>query len=311
LPEKLEIPSYGKEILDMLNKPTLSERIFQNFNVCFLTILCIVCVYPLIYVLFASLSDPLFVSQNRGILLFPVGMNFDAYQMVFKNPLIGSSYFNTIFYVVVGTAVNVFLTALGAYALSRKNVMWRDPIMMLIVFTMFFEGGLIPLYLIVSKLGLLDTRWALIFPTAVTAFNLIIMRTAFQAVPDAMEETARIDGANDFTILFRIFLPLSLPVVAVMVLFYGVYHWNSWFPAILYLQDRELYPLQLVLREILILNDTDSMLTESGGGGVDVAPIGETIKYATIIVATLPILALYPFLQKYFVKGVMIGAVKG
>jgi putative aldouronate transport system permease protein len=295
----------------MLNKPTLSERIFQNFNVCFLTILCIVCVYPLIYVLFASLSDPLFVSQNRGILLFPVGMNFDAYLMVFKNPLIGSSYFNTIFYVVVGTAVNVFLTALGAYALSRKNIMWRDPIMMLIVFTMFFEGGLIPLYLIVSKLGLLDTRWALIFPTAVTAFNLIIMRTAFQAVPDAMEETARIDGANDFTILFRIFLPLSLPVVAVMVLFYGVYHWNSWFPAILYLQDRELYPLQLVLREILILNDTDSMLTESGGGGVDVAPIGETIKYATIIVATLPILALYPFLQKYFVKGVMIGAVKG
>jgi putative aldouronate transport system permease protein len=293
----------------MLNKPTLSEQIFQYANILFMIILSVVCVYPLLYVLIASLSDPYYIAQNRGILLFPVGFNFDAYQMVFKNPLIGTSYLNTLFYVVVGTAFNVFLTALGAYGLSRKNVMWRDLIMMLIVFTMFFEGGLIPLYLIVSKLGLLDTRWALIFPTAVSVFNLIIMRTAFQAVPEAMEETARIDGANDFTILFRIFIPLSLPVVAVMILFYGVYHWNSWFPAMLYLQDRELYPLQLVLREILILNDTDKMLTEAGA--VDVAPIGETIKYATIIIATAPILCLYPYLQKYFVKGVMIGAVKG
>jgi putative aldouronate transport system permease protein len=309
LPEEWANPNYGKGTSGMLNKPTVPERIFQYANMGFLMVLSIVCLYPLLYVLLASFSDPYYVAQNRGLMLYPVGFNIEAYQMVFKNPLLGSSYLNTIFYVVVGTTFNVFLTALAAYGLSRKNVMWRDPIMMLIVFTMFFEGGLIPLYLIVSKLGLLDTRWALIFPTAINVFNLIIMRTAFQAVPVAMEETARVDGANDFTILFRIVLPLSLPVVAVMVLFYGVYHWNSWFPAMLYLQERELYPLQLVLREILILNDTDSMLAESGG--VDAAPIGETIKYATIIVATAPILGLYPFLQKYFVKGVMIGAVKG
>jgi putative aldouronate transport system permease protein len=293
----------------MLNKITLPERMFQLANIAFMITLSIACVYPLLYVLISSLSDPTYIAQNRGLLLYPVGFNLHAYEMVFKNPMIGTAYLNTVFYVVVGTAFNVFLTALGAYGLSRRNVMWRDLIMILIVFSMFFEGGLIPLYLIVSKLELLDTRWALIFPTAINAFNLIIMRTAFQAVPVSMEETARIDGANDLTILFRIMLPLSLPVVAVMVLFYGVYHWNSWFPAMLYLQDRELYPLQLILREILIMNDTDSMMTD--GGGVDAAPIGETIKYATIIIATVPILFFYPYLQKYFVKGVMIGAVKG
>lgn len=222
--------------------------------------------------------------------------------------MIITSYLNTFFYVVVGTTVNILLTSLGAYALSRKNVKWKNFIMFMIVFTMFFEGGLIPLYLLVSELNMIDTRWALIFPTAVSAFNLIIMRTAFQGIPDSLEESARIDGANDFTILFRIILPLSLPVVAVMILFYGVYHWNSWFHAMIFQQDRELFPVQLILREILIANDTNSMTT--GVSAVDAMPIGETVKYATIVVATLPILCLYPFLQKYFVKGVMIGGIK-
>lgn len=289
-------------------KRSLAERIFEASNISFMIILSIVTLYPLLYVLFASLSDPSFVVQNRGLLLFPKGFNIEAYKMVFSNPIIGVAYLNTLFYVIAGTALNIMMTSLGAYGLSRKNVMWKNPIMFMIVFTMFFEGGLIPLYLLVNKLGMLDTRWALIIPTAVSAFNLIIMRTAFQGVPVSLEESARIDGANDFVILFRIVLPLSLPVVAVMLLFYGVGHWNSWFPAMIYLQTRELFPLQLVLRSILIANDTTSMMNNVSQS--DQMPIGETIKYATIIVATVPILLLYPFLQKYFVKGVLIGAIK-
>jgi len=302
------IQNYGKGA-EAIMKQTFPERIFNYINVSFLTILSIVTLYPLVYVLIASVSDPTYVAQTRGIMLLPKGFNFDAYKMVFDNPMIVTAYLNTFFYVIVGTTINILLTSLGAYALSRKNVMWRDLIMFMIVFTMFFEGGLIPLYLLVNNLGMLDSRWALIFPTAVSAFNLIIMRTAFQAIPDSLEESARIDAANDFTILFKIILPLSMPVVAVMVLFYGVYHWNSWFHAMIFLQDRELFPLQLILREILIANSTDSMMT--GVSSSDAMPIGETIKYATIIVATLPILLLYPFLQKYFVKGVMIGGIKG
>ncbi|KKI89479.1 sugar ABC transporter permease [Bacillus sp. SA1-12] len=289
-------------------KRSIGERIFDYGNTIFLTILSIVTLYPLVYVLFASLSDPAYVAQLRGIMLAPKGFTLDAYKMVFTNPMISTAYLNTLFYVIVGTTVNIFLTSLGAYALSRKNVMWKNVIMFLIVFTMFFEGGIIPLYLLVNEIGMLDSRWALILPTAVSAFNLIIMRTAFQAIPESLEESARIDGANDFTILFKIVLPLSMPVVAVMLLFYGVYHWNSWFHAMIFIQDRELFPLQLILREILIANDTSNMMT--GVGSADAMPIGETIKYATIIIATVPILLLYPFLQKYFVKGVMIGGIK-
>ncbi|MDX8045544.1 carbohydrate ABC transporter permease [Gracilibacillus sp. S3-1-1] len=290
-------------------RKTLGERLFDWANITFLVLLSIVTLYPLLYILFASLSDPAYVAQARGIILAPKDFTVEAYKMVFNNPMIVTSYLNTLFYVVVGTTVNILLTSLGAYALSRKNVMWSNVIMFMIVFTMFFEGGLIPLYLLVGELNLIDTRWALILPTAVSAFNLIIMRTAFQGIPESLEESARIDGANDFTILFKIVLPLSMPVVAVMILFYGVFHWNSWFHAMIFLQDRELFPVQLILREILIANDTSSMT--SGVSAVDAMPIGETVKYATIIVATLPILCLYPFLQKYFVKGVMIGGIKG
>jgi len=201
------------------------------------------------------------------------------------------------------------MTALGAYALSRRNLLLKNPVMFLIVFTMFFSGGLIPTYLLVGQtLHMQDTPWALIVPGAITTINLIIMRTAFNAVPLSLDEAARLDGANDWTILFKIYLPLSLPVVAVMILFYGVAHWNSFFPAMVYLRTRELYPLQLVLREILISSNVQNMTTDVSSG--DVFAIGETIKYATIIVATAPILFVYPFLQRYFVKGVMIGAIK-
>lgn len=198
------------------------------------------------------------------------------------------------------------MTALAAYGLSRKGVLLSNGIMFLITFTMFFGGGLIPSYLLIKDLGLINSRWALLLPGMIGTTNLIIMRTSFKAIPVSLEESARLDGANDFVILFRIIIPLSMPVIAVMTLYYGVGHWNSWFNAMIYLQDRNLFPLQLILREILIDNSTDVIELESN----DSEPIAETIKYATIMVATIPILFIYPFIQKYFVKGVMIGAIK-
>lgn len=290
-------------------KRSLGEVIFDKSNIIFLCVLMFVCVYPLLYVLFASLSDPLSIAAYRGVLFKPLGFSVDAYRAVLKNPNIAQGYKNTLIYLVGGTSLNILLTSFGAYALSRKNVMFKDFIMFGIAFTMLFSGGLIPSYLLVRDLHMIDSRWALILPSAVSAWNLIIMRTSFQAIPDSLEESAKIDGANDFVVLFKIILPLSTAVIAVMVLFYGVHHWNAWFQAAIYLRDRSKYPLQLILREILIQNSTDSMMTSARSD--DKAPIGETIKYATIIVSTAPILAIYPLLQKYFIKGVMVGAIKG
>ena len=209
----------------------------------------------------------------------------------------------------MGTAINLLLTAFGAYALSRTNIKIAKYIMFGIAFTMIFNGGMIPTYILVKNLGMVNSIWALVIPKAVSAWNLIIMRTSFQAIPVSMEESAKIDGANDFTVLFRIFIPLSSAVMAVMVLFYAVGHWNAWLDAMMYIRKRDLYPLQLVLREILLINSTQSMTTSVSSENQ--ASIGETIKYATVIIATVPILCIYPFLQKYFVKGVMVGAIKG
>jgi putative aldouronate transport system permease protein len=289
-------------------KKSLGEASFDVSNTLLLIGISLATLYPFLYVLLASVSNPSELVQYRGILYKSFGFYLDAYKVVFENPNIPRSYLNTIFYVVVGTSLNILLTSFGAYGLSRPNVLFRNAIMVMIVFTMFFQGGLIANYLLVSKLGLLDTRWSLILPSAISTWNLIIMMTAFRAVPVSLEESARLDGANDFTILFRIVLPLSLPVIAVITLFYAVYHWNSYFNAMIYLRSRELFPLQLILREILITNSTESMTT--GVGVLDEMPFAETVKYATIIVATGPILLLYPFLQRYFVKGVMIGALK-
>jgi putative aldouronate transport system permease protein len=285
------------------------ERLFGVGNVALMLALIVVTLYPLLYVIFASLSSPALLAGHRGLLFGPLDLTLEAYRRVLENPMILIGYRNTLFYVIVGTTLNVFMTALGAYALSRRNLLLKNPVMFLIVFTMFFSGGLVPTYLLVGQtLHMQDTPWALIVPGAITTINLIIMRTAFNAVPASLDEAARLDGANDWTILFKIYLPLSLPVVAVMILFYGVAHWNSFFPAMVYLRTRELYPLQLVLREILISSNVQNMTTDVSSG--DVFAIGETIKYATIVVATLPILFVYPFLQRYFVKGVMIGAIK-
>jgi len=290
-------------------KLTTVERAFGCFNMLLMIGLCIVTLYPFLYVLFASLSDATMFLQTRGILLRPAGFDTAAYTAVFENPMIASGYKNTLLYVTVGTAINLLMTAIGAYVLSRPKLYFKNGLMFFIVVTMVFHGGLIPIYLLVNELGMMNSMWALIVPGAINTFNMIIMRTSFQGIPVDLEESAKIDGAGDMTVLFRIILPLSMPVVAVMILWYAVGHWNSYFSALVYLRNNELYPLQLVLRDILIANNTDSMMT--GALGDDKYAIGETIKYAAIMVSTLPIICLYPFLQKYFIKGVMIGAIKG
>lgn len=242
------------------------------------------------------------------MLLKPFGFSLAAYERVLDNPNIFSGYRNTFIILIFGTLANLFFTALGAYGLSRKFLL-RKPIMIAIIFTMYFSGGLIPTYLLVNNwLHMGNSLLALIVPVAISTWNLIIMRTSFEALPESLIESAKIDGSGEFGILFRIVIPLSMPVVAVMILYYGVAHWNSWFNAMLFLRSRDLFPLQLILREILVLNDTNSM--QLGDAMADQEGVRESIKYATIMVATVPILLIYPFLQRFFAKGVMIGAVK-
>ena len=269
----------------------------------------IICVYPFIYVIFASISKPSMLMAHSGLLYKPLGFEFAAYTAVMKHPMIAVGYKNTIMYVALGTAINLIMTILGAFVLSRKKLYIKKFMTLMVVVTMFFSGGLIPQYLLIKQIGLYDTIWALILPSAISVYNMLVLRTAFAGIPSELEEAAKIDGAGDLTVLFRIIVPLSQSAIAVMVLFYGVAQWNSWFPAAMYLRDRAKYPLQLFLREILIYSNTDSMTTSAGSS--DKFAISESLKYSSIIVSTLPILAIYPFLQKYFVKGILIGGVKG
>lgn len=290
-------------------KKTKGEIIFNIFNYIFLSILIIICLYPIYYVVVASLSKSDLLMQHSGILLKPVGFSLEAYKKVLKNPMISVGYINTLFLLTVGVFIQLVMTSLGAYFLARKDIMWKKPIVLLITFTMFFSGGMIPFYLNLKDLHLTNTLWGLIIPFMISTYNMIILRTSFEGIPEALIESAQIDGAGHLRILVSITLPLSKAVLAVMVLYYGVGVWNSWFWASNILRDRTLYPLQVVLREILMSNDVSSMTT--GVGVADTEAIAATIKYATIVVATVPILCIYPFLQKYFTKGVMIGAVKG
>jgi putative aldouronate transport system permease protein len=295
-------------VVAMRIKRTAAESAFAGANAVLMCGLALLTAYPLLYVLFASLSRAELLISHTGVLFAPLGFQVGAYGLVFQNPNILSGYLNTIVIVVSGVLLNVVLTVLGGYFLSRKGVPLRNAVMFFIVFTMFFSGGLVPFYLTVRGYGIDNTLLALILPVAVNTFNMIIMRTAFASVPDAMEESATIDGASHYVVLFRIYFPLALPTIAVLVLYYGVGHWNAWFNAMIFLRKRELFPLQLILREILIQNDTTYMVQNVATG--DEAMVRETVKYAVIVVATAPILALYPFLQKYFVKGVMVGALK-
>ncbi len=291
-------------------RTSFSYKMFTVFNTIFLTSLMVVTMYPMLYVVMASFSEGTALTSHSGFLFAPVGKaTLAAYKAVFTNPNIMVGYRNTIFILIVGVSLQIFMTSIGAYVLSRKKFALKNHIMFFITFTMFFQGGLIPFYLLVKDLNLINNIFALILPFMISAYNLIIMRTSFQEIPDSLEESAKLDGASHFAIYSKIVMPLSKPVLAVMVLYYGVGVWNGWFWASVFIRNRALFPLQLVLREILISNDVSSMT--QGSTGADVAAIAESIKFATIVVATLPVLMVYPFLQKYFAKGVMIGAIKG
>lgn len=289
-------------------RKSLGDHIFYLAVGALMIFLALITLYPFLYVLFASLSDPATFMTAKGLLLYPLNFSLESYKAVLNNPNIFTGYANTLFIVIVGTSINVFCTSIGAYFLSRKGPIWRGPIMFLIVITMFIDGGLIPNYLLIQELGLYDTLWALIIPGSISTFNMIIMRTAFQGIPAGLEESMRIDGANEWGILFKLILPLSLPTMAVIGLFYAVSHWNSWFNANIYLRTKAKFPLQLILRDIVVNSQVEEMTVGAAMG--DSYAMSFTIKYATVIVATLPILIVYPFIQRYFVKGVMIGSLK-
>lgn len=291
----------------MRARKSVGERIGDGIIYAVMWVVVAVTLYPFLYVVSMSISDPVYVIQ-KTIWLLPKGFSLKAYEKVFENPDVWTAYLNTIFYTVAGTAINVVMTMLGAYPLSRKSFFARKQVMIFIVITMFFSGGLIPMFLLVQNLGLYNTRWAILLPGAVSAFLIIVTRTFFQSIPEHLHESAKLDGAGEFSILWRIVAPLSMPIIAVLTLFYAVGQWNSFFPALLYLPDVRLQPLSLYLIKVLIQNSTTMM--EDMANQSDRSMYVVQLKYSLIIVAILPILAVYPFLQKYFVKGVMIGSLK-
>ena len=291
----------------MIYKKTKGEIIFDIFNYLLMFLLIIVTLYPCYYVLVASVSDPVKVFATKGLLLTPKGFSISSYFEVLKSSQIWLGYRNTLFYVCAGGLISVLLTVSAAFALTRKGLPGKNLIMFLIMFTMYFHGGIIPTYLVVRGVGLLDSPLIMILINAVVTYNLIITISYFRNMPYELEEAAKIDGAGDYTVLFKIMLPLAKPIIAVISLYYMVSLWNDFMTALLYLSDRKLFPLQMILREILIQSKTSVV----AGAADEAQAYAENLKYAIIVVSTIPILCVYPFIQKYFVKGVMIGAVKG
>lgn len=293
-------------------KRAKGDLVFDTINTLLLVLVMLVVLYPLYFIVIASFSDPLEVLSGH-VIFFPKKVSLEAYKMVFRDAQILTGYRNTLFYTLLGTAVNIVLTVLAAYPLSRRDLAGRKFFTVMLAVTMFFSGGLIPTYLMVSNtLHLLDTIWAMILPGAISVWNVIIVRTYFQtSIPLELSEAAMVDGCSDFMLLAKVILPLSMPVLAVMVLFYGVAHWNSFFNALIYLNDKALYPLQLILRSILVQNTMSEDMLAEVDSLANRQVMAETIKYALIVVASVPIIAVYPFLQKYFVKGIMVGAIKG
>ncbi|MDN6161537.1 MAG: carbohydrate ABC transporter permease [Atopostipes sp.] len=298
-------------------KEPLSDRIFLFIVHVLLLFALVVTLYPIIYIFSASMSNPSAVNSGE-MWLFPIDITWEGYKVLLANNDIWLGYYNTIIYTVVGTAINLLVTIPGAYVLSRKDFQARGFVTKLLIFTMFFSGGLIPSYLLVTGLGLNNTMWALILPGAASVYNVVVTRTFFETnIPDSLTEAAFIDGASDFQIFGRIVLPLSKPILAVMALFYGVGHWNEFFNALIYLDDRKKYPLQMILREILVQQDLSSnpsvgsMTTEQAQFLHSQKELSAILKYGVMIVASVPVIIVYPFIQKYFVQGVMIGSIKG
>ena len=293
----------------MVESKSFGSRLFDVLNYALLFVLTVVFLYPLWYVLVGSISDPVRLFMHNGLLWRPLGFSLHGYRTMLQNPNVGIGYANTIFYVVVGTVLSIFFSCLGAYTLSRPKLMFKKLFTLLMVFTIYFSGGMIPKFLVVKGVGLYNTRMAVILPGVISTWNMIVMRTSFRAIPQSLEESARLDGAGDFTILFRIIVPCAKATIAVMVLYYAVAQWNGWFDAMIYLQDRSKFPLQLFLREILLININNAN-NAAGNDASDVLYLDTLVKYAMIIISTVPILCIYPFVQKYFMKGVMMGSIK-
>ncbi|MFR2793851.1 MAG: carbohydrate ABC transporter permease [Eisenbergiella sp.] len=293
-------------------KMLTSDGMFDIFNYTFLAILLVIVAYPLYYVLIASISDPYEVYAGKTFLL-PSKVTFEGYARVFKEKSIATGYINSIYYTVLGTVVSVALIITTGYCVSKKTLPFRKSIMMFYVFTMYFNGGLIPTYLVVAKMGLLNSVWSLILPGGVAVFNVIVCRTFFESsIPEELYEAASIDGSSNLRTFFRIALPLSKPILAVMVIFTMVAYWNDWFTALIYMSEKSKYPLQLALRQILIQSQaTATMMGNMDGGYAEANKITELIKFSSIVVGAVPMLIAYPFVQKYFEKGFMAGAVKG
>ncbi|NMM54720.1 carbohydrate ABC transporter permease [Paenibacillus aquistagni] len=287
------------------------DRVFDMFNLLILGLFLITVLYPLIYVVSASFSSPAAVIGGR-VWLWPVDISFEGYAAVFRHRLIWTSFMNTITYTLLGTVISLVITVLAAYPLSRKDFKGRKGFTLLFVFTMMFNGGLIPMYLLVRGLGMLDTLWAMVIPSALSVWNVMIMVTYFRtSIPEELLESAQIDGCNDFTYLLRIVLPLSGPIIAVMTLFYGVDQWNQYFNALIFLKSEVRFPLQLVLRDILIQNQVSQETLGDVSTAAARQGLRELLKYSLIVISSLPLLAVYPFVQKFFVKGIMIGSIKG
>ena len=291
-------------------RPGRGDRMFEGFLYAIALGILLVVAVPLLFVLVASHSDPDLVLRGK-VFILPKGVTLQPYGMVFQNPDIWLGYRNTVIYTVGGTFINIVMTVLAAYPLSRKDLRGRRFFMLLILFTMYFNGGLIPSYLLVRDLGMDNTPWAVLIPVAISTYNLIVCRTYFENnIPAEIYESARLDGCSNARMLVSIVLPLSKAILAVLVLYYGVEHWNSFFSALIYLRKRELQPLQVILRDILLLGQTEQLGSNDVGMGEKIK-MAEAIKYSVIVLSSAPMLLLYPFVQKHFVKGVMVGAVKG
>ena len=296
----------------MYKKESKGDRFFLAVNTVLLTLFVIAVAYPLLFIISSSLSSTDAVISGH-VWLFPVDFSLDGYKAVLEYNPVWTGYLNSLFYTTVGTVLNVAFTLLAAYPLSRKGLKGKKAVIMGITFTILFSGGIIPNYLLVQSLGMVNTRWALLIPNLIAARNVIIARTFFQAnIGDELLEAAKMDGCSDFRFFGQIVIPLSGAVVAVIALFYAVDHWNAYFDALIYLRDRVLFPLQIFLREVLVMNEIDVSMVD-----IDLAEMQERLgmrellKYALIIVSSLPVLIMYPFAQKYFVKGVMMGSLKG
>jgi multiple sugar transport system permease protein/putative aldouronate transport system permease protein len=294
-----------------MTKDTGADRTFVITNYVVLFVFLLVVAYPLVYVVSASFSSPSAVVSGQ-VWLWPVDFTLEGYEAVFRDDRIWIGFRNSLFYAVAGTTVNVVMTIMAAYPLSRKDFGGRNIIMFLFVFTMLFSGGLIPTYLVVKQTGMLNTPWAMIIPGAILVYNMIITRTFFQqTIPDELLEAAQIDGVSDFRFVRDVVLPLSGPIIAVNALFYAVAHWNSFFNALIYLTNPNLFPLQIILRDILVQDNIDPATMQDVQEALARQELARVLKYSLIVVATVPLLVVYPFVQKHFVRGVLIGSLKG